>query len=483
MIRVLSVASEIFPLIKTGGLADVVGALPAALAPHGIEMHSLVPCYPAILKGVQAATTLYDEADFFGGPATIIAGEAAGLKIFALDAPHLFARAGNPYLAADGRDWQDNAQRFAALSYAAFLIGRGAIKTFSPDIIHAHDWQAALAPAYLHFSEGPRPATIITIHNLAFQGLAPPYLLESLRLPPQAYTIDGLEFFGSISALKAGLAYADRITTVSPTYAAEICTPDGGMGLDGLLRARQNILTGIVNGIDTSIWDPANDLALPAAYSAQSPGPKKHAKSALQKQLVLEQNENALLFGVVSRLSHQKGLDVLLDSLGTLLDTGAQLALLGSGDRALQEAFLAAAGRNPGRIGVRLGYDEPIAHLIQAGADAILVPSRFEPCGLTQLCALRYGALPVVSRVGGLADTVIDANSAALSAKVATGLQFAPVTAAALRSALTRAAALWSRQDDWSAIRQNALRADVSWTEPAKSYARLYKDLAQEKLP
>jgi starch synthase len=481
MISVLSVASEIFPLIKTGGLADVAGALPAALAPHGIDMRSLVPGYPAILKSLQSAITIHTETDFFGGPAAMIAGEAAGLKIFALDAPHLFARAGNPYLSPEGRDWHDNAQRFAALSYAAFLIGQGAIKTFTPDIIHAHDWQAALAPAYLHFSAAPRPATIITIHNLAFQGLAPSYLLETLRLPPAAYTVDGVEFFGSISALKAGLTYADRITTVSPTYAAEICTSEGGMGLDGLLRARQKILTGIVNGIDTKVWDPSNDPALPAPFGAHSPGPKTRSKSALKNQFGLDQNEKALLFGVVSRLSHQKGLDVLLDSLGTLLDSGAQLALLGSGDRDLQESFVQAAAQNPGRIGVRLGYDEPTAHLIQAGADAILVPSRFEPCGLTQLCALRYGAIPVVSRVGGLADTVIDANAAALSAQVATGIQFAPVTAASLRSALTRTAALWSRQEDWFALRRNALRTDVSWTEPAKSYALLYKDLAREK--
>ncbi len=483
MIAVLSVASEIFPLIKTGGLADVAGALPGALAPHGIDMRSLVPGYPAVLQKLQNASSVFKDPDFFGGPAEVLAGDSAGLKIFALDAPHFFARAGNPYLAADGTSWQDNPQRFAALSYAAFLIGQGTISNFTPDIIHVHDWQAALAPAYIHYSDGQHPATVLTIHNLAFQGLAPSALLETLRLPAASFDVDGLEFYGSISALKAGLQYADRITTVSPTYAAEICTPADGMGLDGLLRARKDVLTGIVNGIDTDIWDPARDPAIPAPFSARSPLGKKRCKSALQRRFGLDAKDTTLLYGVVSRLSHQKGLDVLLDSLDTLLATGAQLAVLGSGDAALQQGFMHAAASHPGRIGVMLGYDEPIAHLIQAGADAILVPSRFEPCGLTQLCALRYGSLPVVSRVGGLADTVIDANQAALAAKVATGFQFAPVTPDALGSALARTASLWSRPEDWTNLRRNALRSDVSWTEPAKAYAALYKNLIADAPP
>jgi starch synthase len=480
MIRVLSVASEIFPLVKTGGLADVVGALPGALTPHGIIMHTLVPGYPSVLDKLSVSKTVLTEPDFFGGPARVLSGESAGLNIFALDAPHLFGRAGNPYTAPGGRDWPDNPIRFAALSYAAFLVGAGAVETFTPDILHAHDWQAALTPAYVHFSDGSHPATVLTIHNLAFQGIAPPQLLQTLRLPQAAYTIEGVEFYGSISALKAGLLYADRITTVSPTYAAEICTPNDGMGLDGILRTRQNNLTGIVNGIDTTIWDPSTDPSLPAPFSARSPGPKKRSKSELQARFGLDSND-ALLYGVVSRLSHQKGLDVLLECLDTLLGSGAQLAVLGSGDTVLQEGFLRAATANPGRIAVTLGYDEPLAHLIQAGADAILVPSRFEPCGLTQLCALRYGTIPIVSRVGGLADTVIDANTAALAAKVATGLQFAPVTAEALRGALIRTATLWSRPEDWATLRRNALRTDVSWTEPAKAYAKLYENLVGEK--
>jgi starch synthase len=478
MMKVLSVASEIFPLIKTGGLADVAGALPGALAAHAIDMQCLVPGYPAVMEKLQAATVVATWPDFFGGPARLLAGEAAGLKIIALDAPHLYARAGNPYIAPNGADWQDNPLRFAALGYAAFLIGQGTMPAFSPDVVHAHDWQAALAPAYLHFAGGPRPGTVITIHNLAFQGHAPASLLDQLRLPPASFTVDGLEFFGAISTLKAGLVYADRITTVSPTYAAEICTPEGGMGLDGVLRARADRLCGIVNGIDTDIWDPSKDPALPLPFTARMPAGKRRSKAALQARLGLDRDPGALLFGVVSRLSHQKGLDVLMDALDSLLEAGAQLAVLGSGDTGLQQSFLNAAGANPGRIGVRIGYDESIAHLIQAGSDAILVPSRFEPCGLTQLCALRYGALPIVSRVGGLADTVIDANEAARIAKVATGVQFYPVSPEALRGAITRAAILWGKPEEWAILRRNAMRSEVGWSEPARAYANLYAELA-----
>ena len=477
MITVLSVTSEIFPLVKTGGLADVAGALPGALAPLGVDMHSLVPGYPSVLSALERVSTAFSEPLFFGGAAQILAAESAGLKLFVLDAPHLFARPGNPYTAPNGVDWPDNPQRFAALSYAAFRLAQGAALGFLPDIVHAHDWQAALAPAYLIYAGQKQPATVMTVHNLAFQGLAPATLLGELRLPSAAFAMNGVEFFGSISALKAGLQFADRITTVSPTYAAEICTPESGMGLDGLLRERADRLSGIINGIDTKIWDPAHDAALPAPFSAASPQGKRASKAALQARFGLEPNSDALLFGVVSRLSHQKGLDVLLESLDRLLASGAQLAVLGSGEVTLQNGLLSAAAAHPGRIGGTLGYDEAVAHLMQAGSDAILVPSRFEPCGLTQLCAMRYGALPVVSRVGGLADTVIDANEAARIAKVATGFQFAQVNAQGLRGAIGRVADMWTRKDEWALMQGNAMRNDVSWRAPAKAYAALYAQL------
>jgi len=475
-LKILSVASEIFPLIKTGGLADVTGALPGALAAENLEVHSLVPAYPAVLAALAQAATVAEWPDFFGGPARILAGTSAGLALFALDAPHLYGRSGNPYVAPDGQDWPDNPQRFAALAYAAALIGRGAVPGFVPDVVHAHDWQAGLAPAYLHYAGGARPATVMTVHNLAFQGQVPAGLLAALRLPPHAYAIDGVEYYGAIGMLKAGLALSDRITTVSPTYAEEICSPAGGMGMGGLLRARAGVLTGILNGIDTKAWDPSADPYLPSPFTAASLDKRAANKAALQARLGLAPRPGALLFGVISRLTHQKGMDFLLANLRGLLAHGAQLAVLGSGDADLEQALAEAQGDHPSRVAVASGLDEELAHLMQAGSDAILVPSRFEPCGLTQLCALRYGALPVVSRVGGLADTVIDANEAARAAGVATGIVFAPATAGGLRHALHRAASLWADHGDWVRLQRAAMEADVGWTTPARKYAALYRE-------
>ncbi len=474
--KILSVASEIFPLIKTGGLADVTGALPAALAAEQVEVHALVPAYPAVLAALAQAATVAEWPDFFGGPARVLAGTSAGLALFALDAPHLYGRSGNPYVAPDGQDWPDNPQRFAALAYAAALIGRGAIPGFVPDVVHAHDWQAGLAPAYLHYAGGARPATVMTVHNLAFQGQVPAGLLGALRLPPHAYAIDGVEYYGAIGMLKAGLALSDRITTVSPTYAEEICSPAGGMGMGGLLRARAGVLTGILNGIDTKAWDPSADPYLPSPFTAASLDKRAANKAALQARLGLAPRPGALLFGVISRLTHQKGMDFLLANLRGLLAHGAQLAVLGSGDADLEQALAEAQGDHPSRVAVASGLDEELAHLMQAGSDAILVPSRFEPCGLTQLCALRYGALPVVSRVGGLADTVIDANEAARAAGVATGIVFAPASAGGLRHAIHRAAALWADHGDWVRLQRAAMAAEVGWTTPARKYAALYRE-------
>jgi len=472
----LSICSEVFPLIKTGGLADVTGALPAALRPHGIALRTLVPGYPAVMARLAGAERVLEDPNVFGGAARLIAGTAAGLDVFVLDAPHLYARPGNPYVDTLGQDWPDNAQRFAALAQAGAVIAGGMVGGFVPDVVHAHDWQAGLAPAYIAFAEGRRPATVMTVHNLAFQGQVPSSLLASLRLPASAYTPDGLEYYGAIGMLKAGLRYADRITTVSPSYAAEICTPEGGMGMDGLLRARAHRLSGILNGIDTQVWDPARDALLPAPFSAGDLAGRGLSRAAVQAHFGLQPDGAALLFGVVSRLTHQKGMDVLLDSLDAVLGAGAQLAVLGAGDVALQEAFLLAATRYPGRVGVRLGYDEALAHRIQAGCDAILVPSRFEPCGLTQLCAMRYGAVPVVSRVGGLADSVIDANEAALAADVATGVQFWPVTPAGLRAAIARVASLWADRAAWGRMQARGMAFDVSWAAPGKRYAALFKE-------
>ena len=477
-LKILSVASEIFPLVKTGGLADVAGALPGALSRENIQATTLAPAYPALLAKLDAAEPAHRYDALFGGPATLLAAKAGELDLFVLDAPHLFTRAGNLYLGPDGLDWPDNAERFAALARVGADIGKGAATSFAPDIVHAHDWQAALAPAYLHYDGGQRPGTVVTVHNLAFQGHFPANLLATLALPPDSLVIDGVEYFGGIGFLKAGLQFADRITTVSPTYAREIMTPELGMALDGLLRSRAAVVEGIVNGIDIEVWNPEDDAHLQQAYSAARIDMRAPNKTALQRRMDLEPKADAPLFGVVTRISSQKGLDLLLETLPTLLAQGGQLALLGSGDRILQEAFAQAARSHAGAVGCIFEYDEGIAHLVQAGSDFILVPSRFEPCGLTQLCALRYGAAPIVARVGGLADTVIDANEAALAAGVATGLQFAPPAADQLGYALERAAALFHDAAAMRRLRLNGMRADVSWRGPAKRYAALYQEIA-----
>lgn len=470
---VLSVASEIFPLVKTGGLADVAGALPGALAPEGFALRSLVPSYPAVRAALKRAETVHAFEDLFGGPARLLTGKAGGLDLFVLDAPHLYDRPGNPYLGPDGRDWPDNAFRFAALSRVAAQLGRGLLPAYAPAIIHCHDWQAGLVPAYLTYGEGLRTPTVMTVHNLAFQGAFPATLLGPLGLPEAAFTVDGVEYHGQIGFLKAGLRLADRITTVSPTYADEICSEEFGMGLEGLLRGRADRLQGILNGIDTEVWNPATDPLIAARYGAADPAPRAANKAALQARMGLAEDGDALLFGVVSRLGWQKGLDLLLAALPVLLAEGAQLALLGSGDAALEAGFVAAAEAHRGRIACAIGYDEGLAHLIQAGSDALLVPSRFEPCGLTQLCALRYGSVPVVARVGGLADTVIDARAAG----AATGIHFSPVNQTMLEGAIRRAAALHRMPDEWARLQRNGMATDVSWHGPAQDYARLYRAL------
>ncbi len=478
-LHVLSVASEMYPLVKTGGLADVVGALPAALAREGIATHTLIPGYPDVIAALSRAETVHSFARLQNGSARLLKTQTGGADLLVLDAPHLYTRPGNPYVGPDGHEWPDNALRFAALAQCAVQIAREGIAGFTPDVVHAHDWQAGLAPALLHYGGGARPGTVLTVHNLAFPGRFPRELLAAVGLPPQAYAIDGVEFHGAISYLKAGLALADRITTVSPTYAAEIQTAEGGMGFDGLLRQRANVLTGILNGIDVDVWNPATDSHLSAPFDARHLGRRVKNKTALQHRFELSASPSAFVFGIVSRLTHQKGMDMLVNSLGMMTAAGAQVAILGSGDAWLEKSIRNAMRLFPGRVGTVIGYDESLAHLIQGGVDALVVPSRFEPCGLTQLCALRYGAIPVVSRVGGLADTVIDANEMALAAGVCTGLQFAPVTPTRLELAIARAIAL--RGDGtswrWRRMQSRAMATDVSWTRPAKQYAQLFQDL------
>jgi starch synthase len=476
-LKLLSVASEVFPLVKTGGLADVAGALPGALKAERIDVRTLVPGYPAVMRAIDKRQRAGRFDALMGGHATVWRARIGTLDLLVLDAPHLYDRPGNPYLGPDGRDWPDNAERFAALAHVAAEIGRGRLPEYVPDIIHVHDWQAALVPAFFRYGD-PGPPVVLTIHNLAFQGRFPPDALRRIGLPDAAYALDGVEYFGDIGFLKAGILFADAITTVSPSYAAEIQTPAGGMALDGLLRARADDLVGILNGVDTQVWDPGSDPEIARPYRADSLGTRGANSAALRKDFGLDADPPATLFGAVSRLTAQKGFDLLLAALPRLVAAGGQLALLGSGEPAIEAELRAAVARYPGRVACVFGYDERVAHQIQAGADAFLVPSRFEPCGLTQLYALRYGAVPVVARVGGLADTVIDANPFALERGVATGIQFAPDSVPALEAAISHAIALHRDPPAWRRIQANGMACDVSWTDPAHQYARLFRKLA-----
>jgi starch synthase len=419
------------------------------LAPLGVDMRTLLPAYPAVMAALPEAEPVLGLDTLFGGPARLLAARTAeGAGIFLLDAPHLYARPGNPYLGPNGHDWADNHRRFGALAQVAFRLGQGLLGAWQPELVHGHDWQAGLVPAYLALAGDPRPATVMTVHNLAFQGLFSASHLAELGLPPSSFAPHGVEYHGHVGFLKAGLFYADRITTVSPTYAREIQTRAHGMGLDGLLRTRAVDLVGITNGLDTEVWDPARDPHLAARYDVHDPASGKAVnKAALQERLSLERRAEACLFCVVSRFTQQKGIDLLLAVLPELLRRDTQLAVLGSG--------------------------EP--------SDAILVPSRFEPCGLTQLIGLRYGTLPVVARVGGLADTVIDANEAALADGVATGFQFLPVTADAFAEALHRALGLFQDRATWQLMVKRAMTREVGWDRAARHYHELHRGLLQAR--
>ena len=474
---VLFVASECAPLVKTGGLADVVGALPLALAGQGWDVRVLLPAYPGLAGKLDRAKKVGDFEALFGGSATVISGMVAGLNMLLLDAPHLYERPGSIYLGKDGKDWPDNPQRFAALSFAAAEIARGELTDgWLPGLLHLHDWQAGLAAAYLA-DDPQRPAIITTIHNIAFQGLAPAFMLGELNLSGSMYSTAGLEYYGQISALKAALVYANLITTVSPTYAQEIMTPEFGMGLQGVISDRKVLLHGILNGIDTEQWNPETDPALPMNYSAKDTQGKATCKASLEVEFGLKPSQNDMLFGVVSRLTEQKGLDLLPLAIVEALKKGGRLVVLGSGDAALEKALKKLAVDYPDQVAVRIGYDENLSHRINGGCDAVLVPSRFEPCGLTQLYGLRYGALPIVSRTGGLADSVIDANPAALAKGVANGFQFQPTSVSGLESALLRAVSLFPDQVTWRKLMKNAMTHPVGWKPSADRYISLYRQV------
>ena len=462
--RILFVTPECAPLTKTGGLGDVSAALPEALRGLGLDVRQLLPGYSEVL----AKTDSKEIARLHVLGFEIRLLEAGPFLI--IDCPTLYRRDGGPYQDAAGVDWADNALRFGVLSKAAsVLAGSASPLAWRPDCLHCNDWPAALAAAYLAFDPKASAGSVVTVHNLAFQGNFDAALLGRLGLPPESFSLDGLEFHGRLSFLKAGLAYADAITTVSPSYAREVQTEALGCGLDGLLRRRRGVLTGILNGIDTDIWDPAGDPFLSARYDAASLERKALNKQALQLRLGLEVDAGIPLLGVVSRLTHQKGSDVLAETVDELVRLPAQLAILGRGEPRVEEALRAAAARYPGSVSATMGFDEGLAHAIEAGADLFLMPSRFEPCGLNQMYSQCYGTLPVAHATGGLADTIEDGK---------TGFLFAPVDSRTFLHAVRRAAGCRRDAERWREMQRRAMQRDFSWSTAARQYAALYSRLA-----
>lgn len=481
--KVLFVASEARPLLTTGGLGEVCGSLPRALRAAGLDVRLLLPAYRDVVA--RAGRLKPVSQLLFPGlatPVTLLEGALPGtrVRLWLLDHPPAFDRPGNPYLNTYGHPWHDNAARFAlfARGACALALGRAGLR-WRPDVVHAHDWQTGLVPALLA-QEPRRPATVFTVHNLSYQGLFPYDTFAALNLPPALWTPDALEFHGQLSFIKGGLACADRITTVSPTYAREIQTPEFGCGLEGLLRHRAKRLHGILNGIDDAGWNPARDAFLVRPYSARRLGGKQANKHALQQELGLAPAADVPLIGMVGRLVPQKGIDLALGALAQLSSSSWQMAVLGSGAREYEQALQLEAARRPGGVAVRLGYDEALSHRIMAGADLFLLPSRFEPCGLGQLYALRYGTVPVVRRVGGLADTVVDATPANLKSGRATGFTFEAAEPGALAATLNRALLRYRDTKQWHKLAAAGMRQDFSWRRRAREYLQLYRQAVED---
>ena len=476
--RVLFVTAEAYPLAKTGGLADVSRALPIALRRHGIDVRLLMPGYPRAYVRIENPRIVAKIEPALGiSDATLVAGTFpdADLPVWLIDSPSLYRRNGGLYQDDEGTDWPDNAQRFAFLSHVGAQLAMGSSNIdWIPDVVHANDWHTGLLPLYLSLKNGPRPSTVFTTHNMAFQGNFQASCLAELEIPPEHFCSAGIEFYQQVSFLKAGLRYADKITTVSPTYAAEILTSEFGCGLEGVLQDRGDDFAGILNGIDDALWNPAADPSLPRTFRDSDISGKRACKAALQQEFGLPVDPETPLVGFVSRITHQKMADVILDALPWIVEQKAQFVAVGEGDPDMQQAFEQARERYSGRVAVVIGYDEPLAHKLQAASDILLAPARFEPCGLTQLYALRYGTLPIVRRTGGLADTVVDATASSIADRSATGFVFDEPTDEALTAALARALALYREPLTWRRLQLQAMAQDFSWSASASKYAALY---------
>lgn len=476
--QVLFATAEAYPLAKTGGLADVSRALPVALTHLGIHVRLLMPGYPNAYLRVQNPRAVAKIPAAFGiSDATLIEGvfPETDMPVYLIDCPSLFQRQGGLYQDEAGHDWPDNALRFAFLAHVGAAIGLGKLGLgWQPDVVHANDWHLGLLPLYLSLHNGPRPATVFTTHNMAFQGNFPASWLEKIGIPPALFQTGGVEFYNQISFLKAGLRYADRVTTVSPTYAQEILSPELGFGMEGVLRQRGEDFSGILNGIDEALWNPASDKMLPSTFQANDISGKRICKTALQRELGLPEAPDTPMIGFVSRITHQKMADILLEILPWLCSEDIQFVLIGEGDPAMEAGFAQFRETCANNASINIGYDEAIAHRLQAAADILLAPARFEPCGLTQLYALKYGTLPVVRRTGGLADTVVNACAATIADRTATGFVFDEPVAEDLRASLARALALYHEPLTWRRLQIQAMAQNYSWKASATQYAALY---------
>lgn len=486
--RILVASSEAHPLIKTGGLADVAGSLPVALRELGHDARLIIPAYPKAVKRIRELRTLC-ELRIPGSrePVHILGGRLpdSELPTYLVEAPEHFCREGNPYTNVSGRDWGDNPERFLLFCQVIARIGEGLpALDWRPEILHCNDWQTGLvAPLLRGIPE--RPALIFTVHNLAYQGLFDRATFERLQLPADLWTLYGLEFHHRLSFIKGGIQFSDRVNTVSPTYAEEVKTPRFGCGLDGLLKSLGSRFQGILNGVDYSLWDPANDPHITQRYDSESFRLKAENKLALQGELGLPRNEDVQVFGYIGRLVEQKGVDLILEVLPRLLaHPNTQLVMQGVGDAAIEQALLHAAEANPGKVGVFVGYDEGLAHRIEAGSDSFLMPSHFEPCGLNQIYSLRYGTIPIVHKTGGLADTVPYATPEGIAAGHATGFCFEQANADALWGEIRRALQMYKeRQDLWRTLAMNGMGKDFSWRVSARRYEQLYTEALNDRLP
>jgi starch synthase len=478
--RVLFVSSEAFPLAKTGGLGDVCSALPATLARLGADVRLMIPGYPQALDAALNKHVLAEFHDLVGENGCRLIGGTmpdSGLPVLLLEAPLLFGRTGGLYQDGDGRDWRDNHRRFAVFCHAAARVAAGDIAGWRPDVVHANDWHTGLLPALLHQQGPQRPRSVFTIHNLAFQGNFPLQVFSELGLPAEAGTPEGIEFYGQLSFMKSGIRYADRLTTVSPTYASEILTPEHGCGLEGLLRSRAADLTGILNGVDYDVWCPSKDAELPQQYTPDELAGKQACKAALQRELGLPQAPDAPLMIFVNRLTHQKMADIVLEGLPAALASGAQIVVHGEGERRFESGFQELAAQYSQQMATRIGYTESLAHRLNAAADISLTPSRFEPCGLTTMYAMRYGAMPLTRPVGGLADTVRDAGNSRTEHGDGTGFVFARADAGELATCMRRAMDWYRSEDAWRPLQRRAMKRDFGWERSAQRYLAVYDEL------